>query len=127
MVIKKRYKKYIALIFVGACVLALSFSAAAEETTDQEPEVLPPRSDETIEHDTSKEEREYDNLVGEDCNQDSPHILGVENNEENTDKNDATDTNSDNIEKSSFSLPIAIVVVGTIGVVLAVAYKKKKI
>ena len=100
-------KKYMVLMFVGMSIVALSFSATADEETPiqkivsrevgsedgpiDEPEVEPvdyddinedlliaPNPDETVNHEPTKGEREYDNIVGEDCDPDMPHILGVD-------------------------------------------------
>jgi len=144
------YKKYMVLLFVGVCIAALSISAAAEEET----KALPPRSDEPFETDRSAEkeydnivgedldkdtphildmgkndEEKYENVVGEDCDQDTPHILGtdeIEENDKETLNNDlSAGTTTDDIENASLSIPVILIVAGIAGLVLLVAVKRK--
>ena len=172
-------KKYMVLIFVGVCVAALSISAAADEETlnqkivsrevssgdnpineplvepvNYEDLIIAPNPDETIEQDNAVEEeydnlvgedcdpdtihildnpktedREYENVVGEDCDQDTPHILGTDNNEENDEEtlnNDlSAGTTTEDLEKSNLSIPVVLIVAGVAGLVLVVAVKRK--
>ncbi len=148
------YKKYVILMFLGISIVALSLSATAEEekpinrivsrevnsedgvineplieevSNDEKNEdlIIAPNPEETIEHDSSKGEKEYQNVVGEDCNQDSPHILDMGNNKESLDASFSAKTDTTDLEQKDLSILLIIGAIGAIGILLIIVRKKK--
>ena len=153
------HRKYMVLMFVGLSIVVLSFSATAEEETPlhkivsrevgsdkgpidgpvvepvnyedlKEDLIIAPDPGETIEHDSSKGQREYENVVGENCDQDTPHILDMgndeENNKETIDASLAGVKNSEKIKENNLSSILIISSIGVIGFLLIIVKKKEK-
>jgi len=93
--------------------------------------LIAPAPDLTIDHDAEKGERSIDNIVGEDCDQTTPHILDLENEELIVDTSYLSGTTLEEekeTEKNNSQGLEAIItlgVVGTLAIGLIFVYKKQ--
>ncbi|MEF8848376.1 MAG: hypothetical protein V5A68_04505 [Candidatus Thermoplasmatota archaeon] len=129
-------KKFVFGILAVCIVVMFISNISAEETTNEDTikdvttkgrlSDLPPRDGSEIDTDKeSSSETPPENLVGEDCDQDQPHIVtigeGNSENEENMDK--SRDTSSNQVENSGLHIALSLGLISIVGI-SAVIYKK---